>query len=117
MKAFEPTPLRPENPASYFEVELFGPCTSPLNGKLIADGERQIFLSTGLSARQHAAISLCVPDSGCDWLDAMIEQHRRDEFARKAMSEFTWNANIEADADRCMIIADAMLAASKKDHK
>lgn len=40
---------------------------------------------TGLTPRQYAAIHLCVPDSGLDWLDAMIDRARRDEFAEKAM--------------------------------
>lgn len=39
----------------------------------------------GMYLRQYAAIHLCVPDSGLDWLDAMIDRARRDEFAEKAM--------------------------------
>lgn len=38
-----------------------------------------------ISLRQYAAIKLKVPDSGTDWLDAMITQSLRDDFAAKAM--------------------------------
>ena len=36
-------------------------------------------VSPGLTAREHAAIELCVPDSGTPWLDAMITKSRRDK--------------------------------------
>jgi hypothetical protein len=39
----------------------------------------------GMTLRQYAAIKLKVPNSGMDWLDAMIEQSLRDDFAAKAM--------------------------------
>jgi len=39
----------------------------------------------GMTLRQYAAIKLKVPDSGLDWLDAMIVQSRRDELAGMAM--------------------------------
>ena len=39
----------------------------------------------GMTLRQYAAIKLRVPDSGLDWLDAMIQESRRDEFAGHAM--------------------------------
>lgn len=39
----------------------------------------------GMSIRQCAAITLRVPNSGTDWLDAMIRESLRDEFAAKAM--------------------------------
>jgi hypothetical protein len=39
----------------------------------------------GMSLRQYAAIKLKVPNSGTDWLDEMIRQSLRDEFAAKAM--------------------------------
>ncbi len=38
-----------------------------------------------MNKRQYAAIKLRVPDSGEEWLDAMIRQSLRDEFAGKAM--------------------------------
>jgi hypothetical protein len=39
----------------------------------------------GITLRQYAAIKLKVPDSGTEWLDAMIEQSLLDDFAAKAM--------------------------------
>lgn len=36
---------------------------------------------SGMTIRQHAAIALCVPDSGVDWLDRMIEDARREKLA------------------------------------
>ncbi len=38
-------------------------------------------IGEGMSQRAFAAINLRVPDSGIDWLDAMILQAKRDEFA------------------------------------
>ncbi|MDE3021934.1 MAG: hypothetical protein KGI54_08750 [Pseudomonadota bacterium] len=42
----------------------------------------------GLSLRQYAAIKLKVPDSGTDWLDEMITNSLRDDFAAKAMQTY-----------------------------
>lgn len=39
----------------------------------------------GLTAREHAAIALRVPDSGNDWLDAMIRTAQRNDLAKAAM--------------------------------
>ena len=39
----------------------------------------------GMSLRQYAAIKLCVPDSGLEWLDDMIRQAQRDRFAGQAL--------------------------------
>lgn len=36
------------------------------------------FIEGGMDLRQYAAIQLCVPDSGLDWLDDMIRQARKD---------------------------------------
>jgi hypothetical protein len=40
---------------------------------------------TGMTLRQYAAIKLKVPDSGTGWLDKMIRQSLKDDFAAKAM--------------------------------
>lgn len=40
----------------------------------------------GMSLREYAAIKLRVPDSGTDWLDAMIEKSLLNEFAGKALN-------------------------------
>ena len=42
----------------------------------------------GMTLRQYAAIKLKLPDSGTDWLDAMIVKSLRDEFAARAMQAF-----------------------------
>ncbi len=39
----------------------------------------------GMTLRQYAAIKLKVPDSGTDWLDEMIRDSLRDEFAAKSI--------------------------------
>jgi hypothetical protein len=39
----------------------------------------------GMTLRQYAAIKLRVPNSGTDWLDEMIVQSLRDEFAAKVL--------------------------------
>ncbi len=38
-----------------------------------------------MTLREYAAIKLCVPDSGTDWLNDMIRQSQRDRFAGMAM--------------------------------
>lgn len=109
MTAFDPTPLRPDAPAM------------PVHGGWYeTDDPRNQILGGGLTARQHAAIALCVPDSGCDWLDAMIERRRRDEFIRAVMVSIDnvcdWPQVPNAIAAEAAVqLADAMLAASKKE--
>lgn len=48
-------------------------------------GDGRVQRTSGMTLRQYAAIHLCVPDSGTDWLDAMIRKARRDDIAAKAM--------------------------------
>jgi len=82
----------------------------------------------GMSMRHYAAIALKVPDSGHDWLDAMIIESRRDDLAAKALpavmcANGSWHDNGFKPADGKSImenhalfayqIADAMLAARK----
>jgi hypothetical protein len=43
---------------------------------------------TGMTMQQYAAIKLKVPNSGIDWLDEMIRQSLKDDFAAKAMQAF-----------------------------
>lgn len=56
------------------------PDTALANGKM------------GMSFRQYAAITLRVPNSGTDWLDAMILESLRNELAAKVMQGLvlTW---------------------------
>lgn len=42
----------------------------------------------GLTAREHAAIQLRVPDSGTEWLDAMIRQSLRQDQREHVMTGF-----------------------------
>lgn len=77
--------------------------------------------SDGMTLRQYAAIKLRVPDSGTDWLDDMIRQSLRDEFAAKAMQGMV-SSEVYADgmweqssiAEQAYEIADAMLATRGK---
>jgi hypothetical protein len=71
------------------------------------------FYSTGegMTLRQYAAIKLCVPDSGTDWLDDMIRKSNRDCFAAKAINEVGWYENMDNSAAMAYLIADAMLKA------
>ncbi len=39
----------------------------------------------GMTLRQYAAIKLCIPNSGCDWLDEMIRKSLKDRFAGQAL--------------------------------
>lgn len=53
----------------------------------------------GLTQREYAAIKLRVPDSGTDWLDAMIEKSLLNEFAGKAMQGFIAYMGCDPDAN------------------
>lgn len=72
----------------------------------------------GMTLRQYAAIKLRVPNSGTDWLDAMIVEAKRDELAAKAMQAYFTDPNVgfgsdvvEAGSQAAYRIADAMLKA------
>jgi len=73
----------------------------------------------GMSLRTYAAIKLRVPNSGIDWLDDMIRQAKRDEFAGTALQGVltceqthpkTSQSSSEELATCAVEIADAMLA-------
>lgn len=55
-----------------------------------------------MSSREYAAIELCVPDSGIDWLDDMIRQSLCDRFAGMALQGML--AGVESNPD-CMVAA------------
>ena len=83
------------------------------------DGERIIWPESGMTLRQYAAIKLCVPDSGIDWLDDMIRQAQRDRFAGQALiaacagaadEGTTWEEKEDIATD-AWSLAHAMLAA------
>ncbi|MFA7278951.1 MAG: hypothetical protein WC100_02545 [Sterolibacterium sp.] len=70
----------------------------------------------GMTLRQYAAIKLKVPDSGADWLDAMIVESLRDDLAAKAMQgqlASDWNEAADVIADWSYKMAGAMLDGRK----
>lgn len=76
---------------------------------------------SGMTLRQYAAIKLRVPDSGDEWLNDLIRQALRDEFARTAMQsvlteEFPHSVSYPQHcADTAYKIADALLAARSEE--
>lgn len=51
----------------------------------------------GMTLRQYAAIHLCVPNSGTDWLDEMIINSLRDKIAAQVLANLkTYNQPIDA---------------------
>lgn len=78
-----------------------------------------IYPETGMTLRQYAAIKLCVPNSGTEWLDEMIRESLRDRAAEKAMVSLLstcedldeeWRDAIAKDS---YWMADAMLKAKE----
>ena len=79
---------------------------------------------TGMTLRQYAAIKLKAPNSGTDWLDDMICQSLKDDFAVMAMA-IMWDAydkgycgmedsddpNIKMVSEGAYQLADAMMKA------
>jgi hypothetical protein len=92
--------------------------TSGWRKKQIMDKIEQAFPNphrtdmTGMTLRQYAAIKLKVPNSGTDWLDNMIRQSLKDDFAAKALP-FLMSAyeDMDAIAGVAYKMADAMLKA------
>ena len=70
---------------------------------------RYMSTSYGMTLRQYAAIKLRVPDSGTDWLDDMIRQSLRDDFASKVVQGIYSTAI--GDPNRVPITEDAYLQA------
>ena len=77
--------------------------------------------SEGMQLREYAAIKLKVPNSGTDWLDNMILESLRDDFARQALAGMMTTVAerhppSEQDmAKMCYSQADAMLKARGED--
>ncbi len=64
----------------------------------------------GMTLRQYAAIKLCVPDSGLDWLDGMIRQAQRDRFAGQAIAGLAANSLLrDTPANLAYRVADAVI--------
>jgi hypothetical protein len=54
-------------------------------------GDAYIASQVGMSLREYAAIKLCVPDSGREWLDDMIRASLRDRLAGQVFASLgTW---------------------------
>ena len=110
--------------------------TSGWRKKQIMDKIEQAFPNphrtdmTGMTLRQYAAIKLKVPNSGTDWLDDMIRQSLRDDFAVKAMpvametlcqdwtkddgDSWYWNkTEIEMLAEKSYALANLLLKAGQ----
>jgi hypothetical protein len=69
----------------------------------------------GMSLRAYAAIQLRVPSSGIDWLDDMIIDAKRDEFASRAMAGVVCSdgrpSKNSQKAEFCYDLADSLLTA------
>ncbi len=78
--------------------------------------ERGDMYSLGMTLRQYAAIKLKVPDSGTEWLDEMIRESLKDDFAAKAMQVFLTNerSTMDVDAIAAYEMADEMLKAKQR---
>ena len=85
----------------------------PIKGRVAFDLE--LVQAEGMSLRQYAAIKLRVPDSGADWLDDMIRDARRMDYAGQALNKGVvngdWCSTVEWRAKSAYEMADAMLAA------
>lgn len=104
MTAFDPTPLRTDAPA----MPVIAHTDDTWNG--------QVPHMPGLTARQYAAIALRVPDSGTEWLDAMIRASLRDQMSTQivsAMVGFGGALAARVYTESAYELADAMLVKSK----
>lgn len=67
----------------------------------------------GMTLRAYAAIHLNVPESGIDWLDAMIAKANRDRFAGKALAELCANPSASnQEGWTCEVVAGAAYEAA-----
>jgi len=68
----------------------------------------------GLTSRQYAAIKLRVPHSGAKWLDEMIIESIRDDFALAVLNESLAVCSTNASAsENSYKVADEMMKARK----
>jgi hypothetical protein len=75
----------------------------------LADGNEISSVNEGLTARQYAAIHLCVPQSGNEWLDDMIREAQRDRFAMAALAGFCAYGDNSGNVHDANRIASAMM--------
>ena len=84
------------NPNVFFRGEDMGIGNFPIKGGTINDGGPAFPRSAtdhchsqeGMTLRQYAAIKLCVPDSGTDWLDEMIVKSRNFDVNDSTLAMF-----------------------------
>lgn len=80
-------PLPNEVPSTNEQVDDGGPAFPIPIAAIEYEGEPRVYNSAwetgcvGMTLRAYAAIKLGVPESGIDWLDAMIVKSNRDRFA------------------------------------
>lgn len=56
-----------------------------------------------MSLRAYAAIKLCVPASGIDWLDGMIRKAQRNEFAGQTLAGLMGNPELQFEVIKAQI--------------
>ena len=75
--------------------------------------------SEGMTKREYAAIALKVPTSGTEWLDDMIRESLRNDFAAKVIQGAISSCAARGEVAMLLAglsyeIADAMLAVKEK---
>ncbi len=102
------------------KIETGGPAFPMARVTVLAEdgttNEAAALTHNGMTLRQYAAIKLCVPNSGTDWLDEMIRKSLRDRMAEKAMQGIcahpdSWGLGDEGICKRSYEMADEMLKA------
>lgn len=87
-------------------------------------GDDKASYERGFTKRQRAAIELRVPDSGEEWLDAMIRKANRREMVEMALNGYFSNGSVlvsinlkggESPARKVVEVADDQLAALEGD--
>lgn len=91
----------------------------PIPGDTLLNGE-YMWPEPGMTLRQYAAITLRIPRSGTPWLDEMIEEVVRNEFAGQALAGMLANERYpDMTPAECAVVAysqaDAMLAERRKE--
>lgn len=70
--------------------------------------------AANMTIQQHAAVNLMIPDSGCNELDRMIWEAKRDHIATQMMAALISanNGTLADDAANAYEATDELLAAS-----
>jgi hypothetical protein len=111
-----------EKPETSAPIEDGGPAFS-VAPTMNLDGSVWYHGKDGMTLRQYAAIKLCVPKSGLEWLDDMIRESQCNEFAGRALAGFAANprmidsrspATLEIVSEWSFEAADAMIKARRE---